>query len=155
MSGLWHGASWNFIIWGAYHGLFLILDRIFLVKFLEKAGKIISIPLTFFIVIIGWVIFRIEELNDIPIYLSKLFDFGTFTIPSSIPGFYIVLPFAIVFSFITISKFGKEAESYIFHRSIYSLKEYYSFTTVSLILLILSVSSITSSGFNPFIYFRF
>ena len=155
LSGLWHGASWNFIIWGAYHGLFLILDRIFLVRLLSKAGKFISIPITFFIVVIGWVIFRIEDLNSIPIYMSKLVEFEAFSIPKVIPGFYLVLTIAIIFSFITSLKVGRIAENFVFHKSSYTLKQYLLFTIVSMLLFIVSVSSITSSGFNPFIYFRF
>ncbi|MFC2121926.1 MBOAT family O-acyltransferase, partial [Bacteroidota bacterium] len=61
LSGLWHGASWNFIVWGAYHGLFLILDRIFLIKFLNKIGRIPGTLITFFVVIMGWVVFRLEN----------------------------------------------------------------------------------------------
>ena len=71
LSGLWHGASWNFVLWGAYHGLFLILDRLFLLKFYEKIGRIFSVIITFIIVIIGWVIFRIEDSQNIFIFISN------------------------------------------------------------------------------------
>ncbi|MFI5164794.1 MAG: MBOAT family O-acyltransferase, partial [Bacteroidia bacterium] len=57
ISGLWHGAQWTFIIWGAYHGLFLVLDRLFLLKLTEKIGKIPRIIFAFFVVVIGWVFF--------------------------------------------------------------------------------------------------
>ena len=58
LSGLWHGAAWNFVAWGVFHGLFLILDRLFLAKFTDKIGKFPSIALTYFITLLGWVIFR-------------------------------------------------------------------------------------------------
>ena len=48
ISGLWHGASWNFVIWGAYHGLFLVLDKMFLIKFLNRIGGFFSTVFTFF-----------------------------------------------------------------------------------------------------------
>jgi len=54
LSGLWHGASWNFVVWGTFHGLFLIADRIFLLKFLSRIGKIPAIAFTFLITLIGW-----------------------------------------------------------------------------------------------------
>ena len=75
LSGLWHGASWNFILWGSFHGLFLILDRLFLLKFYSLIGKLPSVIITFFIVMIGWVFFRTEDLNDAGEYLFKLFSF--------------------------------------------------------------------------------
>ena len=57
ISGLWHGASWNFVIWGAYHGLFLVLDKMFLLKVLNKIGGFFSTIFTFITVMIGWVLF--------------------------------------------------------------------------------------------------
>lgn len=63
LSGLWHGASWNFVLWGAYHGLFLVLERLFLGNVFEKLGKFISVPVTFIIVVTGWVLFRNEDLS--------------------------------------------------------------------------------------------
>ena len=57
-SGLWHGASWNFVLWGAYNGLFLTLDRIFLRDALQRCGAVIATAVTLFIVMIGWAIFR-------------------------------------------------------------------------------------------------
>ena len=59
-SGLWHGASWNFVIWGAYNGLFLTLDRLFLRDALARCGRVIATAVTLFIVMIGWAIFRSE-----------------------------------------------------------------------------------------------
>jgi alginate O-acetyltransferase complex protein AlgI len=155
LSGLWHGASWNFVIWGVYHGTFLILDRIFLVKLFNRLGKFVSIPVTFLLVILGWIIFRIEEVSRIPLYLSKLFDIRTISFPEAIPGFYIILPIAFLFSFITTFKIGRRAEDFIFKRNTYNKPQYITFTALSLLFFVLSISLITSSGFNPFIYFRF
>ena len=59
-SGLWHGASWNFVLWGAYNGLFLTLDRLFLRDALARCGPVIATAVTLFIVMIGWAIFRSE-----------------------------------------------------------------------------------------------
>ncbi len=74
-SGLWHGASWSFVIWGAYHGLFLVLERLFLNNVYKKIGKFLSTIITFFLVMIGWVFFRIERLPDVFAYLKRLFSF--------------------------------------------------------------------------------
>lgn len=155
LSGLWHGASWNFVLWGAYHGLFLILDRLFLLKFYEKIGRIFSVIITFIIVIIGWVIFRIEDSQNIFIFISKLADFNSFYLPKAIPSFYFMLIVAFFFSFFTYSNLGKKAELYIFHKESYTVTTNLLFLSISLLLFIISLSSITSQGFNPFIYFRF
>jgi len=72
ISGLWHGASWNFVLWGAFHGTFLILDRLFLLKFLERIGKVLSTIITFIIVMIGWVLFRIEHVESALLFYKKL-----------------------------------------------------------------------------------
>ena len=74
-SGLWHGASWSFIIWGAYHGLFLVMERSFLNTFYQKIGRWFSIPLTFLVVVIGWVFFRIEHFQDAFTFLQTMFSF--------------------------------------------------------------------------------
>ncbi len=155
LSGLWHGASWNFVIWGAYHGLFLILDRIFLAKVLKAIGKIPSIILTFVVVMVGWVLFRLETMDAISIYLKKLFSFSSSFTFDMIPAFGFIASLAIIFSFLTVFKAGKQLEKFIFFTDNYSLKHHFGFTILTVVLFMLSLSSITSSGFNPFIYFRF
>ena len=154
-SGLWHGASWNFVIWGAYHGLFLILDRLFLLKFLRKIGKIPATILTFFIVVIGWVIFRIENMEGIWTFLGRLFAFDFSAQPELIAGFGLVFGIAILFSFLASFKFGQSINDFIFQKNDYTVSCHFGFIIISILLLIISISSITSSGFNPFIYFRF
>jgi len=155
VSGLWHGASWNFVIWGAYHGVFLILDRLFLDKLLKKSGKIISTLVTFFLVIIGWVIFRIEDFDQAAIFYSRLFSFEFEPVLwRTLLPFLITLIFALYFSFQTAFPSGEQLCDKVFGES-YSSRMKIIFLIVSIVLLGLSIASITSSGFNPFIYFRF
>ena len=72
LSGLWHGASWNFILWGIFHGFFLVIERVFLGQILEKIGRIPSTLFTFLITMLGWVIFKLETVSDIPLYFGKI-----------------------------------------------------------------------------------
>ena len=72
LSGLWHGASWNFVLWGAYNGLFLTLDRMFLEKALKGTGAIASTMVTLLIVMSGWVIFRSTSLSHLSGYFASL-----------------------------------------------------------------------------------
>ena len=156
ISGLWHGAAWNFILWGAFHGIFLIFDRLFFLNFSEKIGKFSSIAITFFITLIGWVLFRSESLGQCKSYLSTMFSFNTISIHHYLSNdFWIVLVIAIFFSFITLSKFGLKLEKIVFHAEEHKIKWHIPLAFVCLFLLTISIGSITSSGFNPFIYFRF
>lgn len=155
LSGLWHGASWNFVVWGAFHGLFLILDKMFLLKIYERIGGLLSMLITFFITMIGWTIFRLEDFQVLKTYLTKLFRFQGVYIPEALPSFYPILIVAVFFSFLTYFNLGKKVENYVFWKENYNIKESLLNTVIAMILLLLSISSITSSGFNPFIYFRF
>ncbi|MDR0940672.1 MAG: MBOAT family protein [Bacteroidales bacterium] len=152
-SGLWHGASWNFIFWGAYHGLFLVLERAFLLKVYKKIGALPRVLITFFLVAIGWVFFRIEHFGDAIAFVKRLFAFekGDFAMN---PEFFFYLFVAVIFSFITFFTFGKRWNESVFFAN-YDNKKHITMFVVVLILLIFSIASISAFGFNPFIYFRF
>jgi alginate O-acetyltransferase complex protein AlgI len=153
-SGLWHGASWSFVFWGAFHGFFLVIERAFFGKVLARIGKLPSILITFFIVNIGWVFFRIEKIGDAFLYLKTMFTLNTnneFEFDNEFQ-FYFFL--AIIFSFFAISKYTQKIQDAVYFDSYTNLKHLYV-AAISILLFVLSVSSITSSGFNPFIYFRF
>ncbi|MDD4217406.1 MAG: MBOAT family protein [Bacteroidales bacterium] len=154
ISGLWHGASWTFIVWGAFHGIFLILDRLFLLKILNKSGKIISITLTFLVTVVGWVIFRSESMGFAFDFIEKLFNFTSGQIITPDIEFWTIFIIAVVFSFFTAIKPGLKIEQKVFYTD-YTWTRYIIMGVLCMILLILSTASITSSGFNPFIYFRF
>ena len=155
VSGFWHGAAWTFIFWGIYHGVFLVLDRLFLKKLLEKSGKIISIPFTFFVVMIGWVLFRADSASQAWAIISKMLflDFSMdafYYDPKLITTFVI----AAIFSFFCFSSKTQKIQDYIY-LSIKSNASQWMFTLLSLLLFFLSLSAILISDFNPFIYFRF
>ncbi len=155
ISGLWHGASWNFVLWGVFHGLFLILDRLFLLKLLQKIGGIPATIFTFFIVAMGWVVFRLENLVDIKQFFLKLFDFRDFIPPSISLEASVIMVIAIIFSGITYFPLGQRWQHFFFEKSNYKTSSLLALSIVGIVLLILSSSSIISSDFNPFIYFRF
>jgi alginate O-acetyltransferase complex protein AlgI len=154
ISGLWHGASWSFILWGAYHGFFLVIERAFFGKVLQKIGKIPAILITFLIVNFGWVFFRIDKIMDALRYIKRML---TINIGPSIQfdrefKFYLVV--AVFFSFFAITSFTKKIQDNIYFNP-YSDLRHLAVCITCLALFVLSVSSITSSDFNPFIYFRF
>jgi alginate O-acetyltransferase complex protein AlgI len=155
-SGLWHGASWSFVLWGAYHGFFLVLERMFLLKLYEKLGKFFRTILTFFIVVIGWVFFRVEKISDAFVYLKHMFTLNHTDVDTSNfgPNFYTGFFIAIFFSFFVFFRMGQKIQDVVYS-GIYTDRQHVLLTTISFILLVLSISSITALGFNPFIYFRF
>ncbi len=155
LSGLWHGASWNFVLWGAYHGVFLVMERIFLKSVYDKVGKLPSMMFTFLVVVIGWVIFRIETVDEIGLYLQSMFDFGQVGSLRIIPEFVLIGIIALIFSFLVLFKFGRKLQGFFFEKETYSIFQHAGVAFLTAILFVLSVSSVVSSDFNPFIYFRF
>lgn len=155
LSGLWHGAAWTFIAWGLYHGLFLVADKLFLKKFLQKIGNAPALILTFIFVMIGWVIFRSDNLTYAGQYIKQLFVFQQFSdVVYCNTRFIVILIFALLCSFIGV--FGKietlvNRLFYIDHTNLQLIL----FSFLSAILYVLSSGSLLAGGFNPFIYFRF
>lgn len=152
--GFWHGAAWTFILWGAYQGIFLILDRLFLLKFFKKIGKIPSQAITFFSIVIGWVLFRSESLDYFHFYIRRMFSFVNAENEIWLnPKFWTMLVIAILFSF-----WGGFKKIDAWQEKLYSNpknKTIILFSILAMLLFILSEATITSSGFSPFIYFRF
>lgn len=155
ISGLWHGASWNFVLYGAFHGFFMVLERLFLSKIYSRIGKFIPIAVTFFVIVLSRVFFRIESLPDAIGFMKVLFSFNL--IPGKLPvnlHFYTILIIAVIFSFITLNRLGLRLQTFFYERE-YSRNEHTLMTSLYAILLILSIASLTGQGFSPFIYFRF
>lgn len=155
ISGLWHGASWNFVVWGAYHGLFLVLDKMFLLKVLNKIGGFFSTIFTFIVVMIGWVLFRSETLEFALQYIRKLFSFTTANDFYPLPAFSVMIFVSIIFAFFTSFKLGTKIKDFFFNKNTYSIKQHILLTLMTIVLLFLSISFVVSSDFNPFIYYRF
>lgn len=156
VSGLWHGASWNFVLWGAFHGFFLILDRLFLLKFLEKIGKVPATLFTFFIVSMAWVLFRLESWDDAKFFYSQLFDFNNFKLIHLNNSFYFVLVLAILFSVIgRFQIFQKASHFLVIENPSLSISKSVILTLLTILLLFLSIVFLSASNLNPFIYYRF
>jgi alginate O-acetyltransferase complex protein AlgI len=155
ISGLWHGAAWNFVIWGAFHGFFLVADRMFLVMLTRPLGKIPNIAITYFLTLIGWVLFRAETLTFAFDYIGRMFAFDGVGIDWYFDNeFMTMLVFGAIFGF--IAGFGK-IESWWMNLLNTEKKAWELVLMIfgAVIFTIICIASITSSGFNPFIYFRF
>ncbi|MBL7910918.1 MAG: MBOAT family protein [Bacteroidia bacterium] len=155
LSGLWHGASWNFVLWGAYHGLFLVLERLFLGKVFEKLGKFIAVPITFIIVITGWVLFRNEDLHYGLNVIKQMFSFNFFDGKFAMNNDFIFMAIvALAFSFFAITKKTKQIQENIYGENFSNSGKWLAVVT-GIALFYISLSYVSALDFNPFIYFRF
>jgi len=164
--GIWHGAQWTFVVWGIYHGLFLILEHLKIGKWLKRKSDLIKILYSLIVIVIGWVIFRSKNLTYSFGYLSAMFGNGSGDNIYYYPALYMNIKLGVV---IVIALLG----SFPFIRTIdlsikkmidrYSgsvailLRKFYSMIVVliQIAIFILSILQISNNTFNPFIYFRF
>lgn len=152
ISGLWHGDNWNFVIWGAYHGLWLVMERGFLLNALRRIPSAIQVLFTFLIASFGWLFFRLEDIETFNIYSSSMFS-SDWTIQGVSIEVVVTFVLAIVFSFWRVGHTLKSFESSVYDTL--STRKAVVLGVSSFVLIFLSSSYIISSDFNPFIYFRF
>ena len=155
ISGFWHGAAWTFIFWGLFHGLFLVLDKVGMLKILKKIGRIPATILTFFVTTIGWVFFRAEDMGYAASFIRRLFAFdGRLDEFYCDRRFWFVFAVAVFFSFIGI--FSRvENLQYNLYNDNPSRKVLIGGTIVAMLLFVLCGGALLAGGLNPFIYFRF
>lgn len=157
LSGLWHGASWNFVAWGAYHGMFLSLEKLSFGKRLKTVSKPLQHVYAIIIIMVGWVIFRTETLMAAYDYIKAMLFMSqakeTIYVLSLFisPRIALTIAGAILFS-IPISENAKRL--YIQSKARFAIIEYISDGAV-IVIFIVSILSLASSTYNPFIYFRF
>ena len=150
MTGLWHGASWNFVVWGMWHGLFIVLEKILPIeKFLR--WRPIQTIYTMMIVICGWVFFRADTLEQAVAYLHRMFvPYGDIMAFRWSREFQIVLVLAIIFcglgAIICRGLLGERIKQKI----TVILKPLFCWAVAYLSIIMLA-----SNTYNPFIYFRF
>ena len=145
LTGLWHGASFNFILWGLYFGFILILEKLFILNILNKLPDFFKHTYTLLLVIIGFVFFEIENLKDIFNYFNTMFNLNNKFIDSTFIYYLTPNITLIIISIISSTPLIKN----ILDKNIY-------IRFIFIILgFILSVSFLVDSSFNPFLYFRF
>lgn len=155
LSGFWHGASWNFIIWGAYHGVFLIMERLFLGKLLQKAGKLIAVPFTFLVVVTGWVFFRNEDFDYAATVIKQMYSFSFFDGKFALQNDFIFMAsMALLISWFAFGKKTQQFQQALYGES-FTQKGRWLALLCGICLFYVSLSFITALNFNPFIYFRF
>tara|TARA_B110000483_G_scaffold216565_1_gene268163 strand:+ start:713 stop:2131 length:1419 start_codon:yes stop_codon:yes gene_type:complete len=157
ISGFWHGASWNFVLWGAYHGVFLVMERLFLLKVYEKVPNLFRVILTFFVVLFGWVFFSCETLEQSMVMFERLFAFDIHLSEFDLKGkFYFYFVLALVFAFIGFDKSIRiRLSGFQDQITLQSNGVLIAAFVVMLFLFSLCMGEIMGNDFNPFIYYRF
>lgn len=167
-TGLWHGASWNFVLWGLYFGLLLVLEKEFLLKYLSE-HKVLSHFWTMFLVIFGWVIFTQETLSGLWEYTKALFGgYGilgtgatsavTLLQNADVNTIFLIALFAaVLFSTPVAKRMDKKMYRLYFSRTggqeVATANAFYD--VLLFIVLFLCTIQLALGAYNPFIYFRF
>ena len=138
LTGFWHGANWNFIIWGCYFGGFLLLEKFVLSKFLNKSPAIIQHIYTLVIVAVGWAIFAIEDFGALATYLGNMFLNTNFVDSYFVDMLTNNIGFLVLGCFFAIPH-----------------KKINKWTWPLIPVFILAIAYLVSGSFNPFLYFRF
>ncbi len=160
LTGLWHGASWNFVAWGAYFGILLLLEKLFLGKCIARVPVVFQHLYTLFVVVISWVIFATEDLAHTLAYLKAMFGVGTYFANEQTLYYLSNNVVLLILLVVGVSDYPKrlvekirvkvDRTKTIFQCCYLTLENLYL-----LIVFILCIAFLVDSSYNPFLYFRF
>jgi len=153
LCGLWHGASWTYIIWGLFHGSILVIERQrWMSGLIARLPRVASLAYVWLAVLVGWVIFRSESLQVILTYLRRMFEPVSGSIYARPLGSFLdpeicmALAAAALFSFDIVPELSVRRMS---------LAGSYAFSAVLVAIFVVSIIYLSGSTFSPFIYYRF
>jgi alginate O-acetyltransferase complex protein AlgI len=165
LTGFWHGASWSFVVWGLFHGLFMVIERLGFEKVLAKTWKPLANFYTLMVVIFAWVLFRADTLQNALGYWKAMFNFRITTEQTSLLMNYMNLEFFLAFSLAILGSFGffayigRNLEKWLVSDRLTPKLFSYGYQTVSAVfyavILCLCSLYLVSGTYNPFIYYRF
>ena len=153
LSGFWHGASFNFLFWGMYNALFLILERVFLKKYLDKLPKFISIIYTIIVWSFGMILFYFEDISKIGPFILTIFSKEYLILENrglieTIYNPYFIIVF--IMSILCSTPFFDYFDKKMAEKSLTFITD-----LIIILLFIYAIMDMVASGYNPFIYFRF
>src|SRR6202521_816643 len=164
LCGLWHGASWNFVLWGALHGIFLIFERLGLARALASSGRWLAHTYALLVVIIGWVFFRAETLPGAIGYLKAMAGFGRGNGLEHNAALYLdnELKLILVLAMVGATPIGSRLAGMAASRWHGQAPVRWSGWSLSIAgdlcltaIFLVSASYLAAGTYNPFIYFRF
>ncbi len=151
LTGIWHGASWNFLLWGVYYAIFLVLEKLFLLKKLQAIPRFFSHFYTIFVVIIGWVLFELTTVEQCVSYIKAMFGLGQGGLIASEDYYYLG---AYFLTFVIAAIASTPLGATIF-KKIPEKTQGILAPILLVFALILSTAYIVDGTYNPFLYFRF
>lgn len=154
LTGFWHGASWNYVLWGVFYGILLIIEKLFLLKYLNKAPSFIGHIYAVICILIGWVFFAFEDISQGLDYLKVMFGGASaFVTNETMYQMISYLPLLLI-CLVASTPVGK-----ILYGKLKKLKNSTLTSLVSisgmLAVTVLSTAYLISGSYNPFLYFRF
>ena len=149
LTGLWHGASWNFLLWGLYYGILLILEKVLLLKLLKKLPKAVGHVYTLLIVLMGWALFYFEDMGALGAFVARAFSFTA----TGVEGINWIVAYLPVLLVAVVAATPLAMQCY--HRLRQKTWAQYAGIVVTAVLMLLCVAALISQSYNPFIYFRF
>ena len=151
LTGLWHGASWNFVLWGLYFALRLVLEKCFLLRFLEK-NRVFSRFYCLILVAVGWILFSFTDLSQCFLYVKAMF-WPTKAAVS--PGFWLQILDQNKVELLLAAFFATPLVGKLLKKRDWGTAGKLAGNAVLLLLLALCTVYLVSMNFNPFLYFRF
>lgn len=156
LTGLWHGASWNFVLWGVYYGVLLMIEKMFLLKWLDKLPKVLGHVYCLFLVIIGWTIFSQTDFAVLGDYLRTMAGIGTTLVDSTF--FYHLSCNAVLLVVLCLCSLdykpllAKSKKLTAFMQSgAYDVIR----AVIMVVLMVICFAFLVGDSYNPFLYFRF
>ena len=150
LTGLWHGAAWNFVLWGLYYGVFLLLEKYLWGRYLERLPGWVGNLYTMFFVIIGWVFFSNTDLGAGLAYLGSLFGVGVAGFANATTLFYLKSSLLLLVICIVCSR----PWAYRWYKRVAGQRPMAA-AVINAALLLLSIAFLVYDSYNPFLSFRF
>ena len=155
LTGFWHGASWNFLVWGLYFGVLLTLEKYILPKLLEKMPGFLQHLYALFFIVLGWVIFAVEDFSAMGSYLKAMFGMGNGLYSDiflyHLKNYGLVLALGILFSMPVYSWWENKQTQNKANNVIGKVTGFGG----TIVLLLMTISCLVQNTYNPFLYFRF
>ena len=157
LTGMWHGASWNYIFWGLYYLAFLLLEKFFLGG---RLGPVASHIYTLLVILFGWTIFKFENLSELGTVLAGMFGFGTSGFANMALGtVFLKNMFFLIFAGVACTNLGKRFRKTMIEIGkvnpiMFTVHNVLDMITPA-VLLIVSVLALVGASYNPFLYFQF